>query len=183
MKRLITICALALVSIAATAVPKVYDLVSPDGKFKVAVENGEGITYAVSYDGDLLIDRSEMNMVLADGTIYGGVQKAPKVTRRTVNETLPAITYKKAQVVDNFNEMTLKYKEFSVVFRAYDEGVAYRFVSHSKTPFYVESECAEFNFAEDWNMWVPYVKQHTETLESQYWNSFENEYKYHKVSE
>ena len=183
MKRLITVCAMALVSIAATAVPKVYDLVSPDGKFKVAVENGEGITYTLTYGGDLLIDRSEINMVLVDGTIYGGVQKAPKVARRTVNQTLPAITYKKNQVVDNFNEMTLKYKEFSVVFRAYDEGVAYRFVSHSKTPFYVESECAEFNFAEDWNMWVPYVKQHTETLESQYWNSFENEYKYHKVSE
>ena len=63
MKRLITICALALVSIAATAVPKVYDLVSPDGKFKVAVENGEGITYTLTYGGDLLIDRSEINMV------------------------------------------------------------------------------------------------------------------------
>ena len=48
MKRLITVCALALVSIAAAAAPKVYDLASPDGKFKVAVENGEGITYAVS---------------------------------------------------------------------------------------------------------------------------------------
>ena len=183
MKRLITVCALALVSIAAAAAPKVYDLASPDGKFKVAVENGEGITYAVSYDGDLLIDRSEINMVLTDGTIYGGVQKAPKVTRRTVNETLPAITYKKAQVVDNFNEMTLKYKEFSVVFRAYDEGVAYRFVSHAKAPFRVESECAEFNFAQDWNAWIPYVKQNEETLVTQYFNSFENVYKYHPVSE
>ena len=183
MKRLITVCALALVTVAAMAAPKVYDLASPDGKFKISVENGEGITYTLSYDGDLLVDRSEINMLLTDGTIYGGVQKAPKVTRRTVNQTLPAITYKKAEVVDNFNEMTLKYKEFSVVFRAYNEGMAYRFVSHAKAPFCVESECAEFNFAQDWNAWIPYVKQNEETLVTQYFNSFENVYKYHPVSE
>lgn len=183
MKRLITICALALLTVAAAAAPKVYNLASPDGKLKIAVENGEGVTYTLSYDGDMLIDRSEINMLLTDGTIYGGVQKAPKVTRRTVNQTLPAVTYKKAQVVDNFNEMTLKYKEFSIVFRAYDEGVAYRFVSHAKAPFCVESECAEFNFAQDWNAWIPYVKQNEETLITQYFNSFENIYRYHPVSE
>ena len=183
MRKLITICAMALMSVAAVAAPKTYELASPNGKFKMTVENGEGLTYTVAYDGDLLIDRSEINMLLTDGTIYGGIQKAPKVTRRTVNQTLPAITYKKAQVVDNFNEMTLKYKAYSVVFRAYDEGVAYRFVSHAKAPFKVESECAEFNFAQDWNAWIPYVKQNEETLITQYFNSFENVYKYHPVSE
>ena len=183
MKKLMTVCAMALMSLAAMAAPKTYELASPDGKFKVTVENGEGLTYTLSHDGDLLLDKSEINMLLTDGTIYGGVQKAPKVTRRTVNQTLPAITYKKSQVVDHFNEMTLKYKEYSVVFRAYDEGVAYRFVSHAKAPFKVESECAEFNFAQDWNMWIPYVDQNNETLESQYMNSFEGAYDYHKISE
>lgn len=178
-----TIFVAALTAVSAFAAPKTYDLTSPDGKIKVTVESGEGLTYTLTHGGDLLVDKSEINMLLKDGTIYGGVQKAPKVTRRSVNQTLPAITYKKSQVVDNFNEMTLKYKEYSVVFRAYDEGMAYRFVSHAKAPFFVESECAEFNFAEDWNMWIPYVTQNTETLESQHMNSFENQYVYHKISE
>jgi len=183
MKKLMTIFVAALTAVSAFAAPKTYDLTSPGGKIKVTVESGEGLTYTLTHGGDLLVDKSEINMLLKDGTIYGGVQKAPKVTRRSVNQTLPAITYKKSQVVDNFNEMTLKYKEYSVVFRAYDEGMAYRFVSHAKAPFFVESECAEFNFAEDWNMWIPYVTQNTETLESQHMNSFENQYVYHKISE
>ena len=183
MKKLMTIFVAALMAVSAFAAPKTYDLTSPGGKIKVTVESGEGLTYTLTHGGDLLVDKSEINMLLKDGTIYGGVQKAPKVTRRSVNQTLPAITYKKSQVVDNFNEMTLKYKEYSVVFRAYDEGMAYRFVSHAKAPFFVESECAEFNFAEDWNMWIPYVTQNTETLESQHMNSFENQYVYHKISE
>lgn len=178
-----TIFVAALMAVSAFAAPKTYDLTSPGGKIKVTVESGEGLTYTLTHGGDLLVDKSEINMLLKDGTIYGGVQKAPKVTRRSVNQTLPAITYKKSQVVDNFNEMTLKYKEYSVVFRAYDEGMAYRFVSHAKAPFFVESECAEFNFAEDWNMWIPYVDQNNDTLESQYMNSFEGPYAYHKVSE
>ena len=183
MKKLMTICAAALVALSAVAAPKTYELTSPNGKVKVAVESGEGLSYTLTHGGDLLIDRSEVNMLLTDGTIYGGVQKAPKVTRKTVNQTLPAMTYKKSQVVDNYNEMTLKYKEYSVVFRAYDEGMAYRFVSHAKAPFKVESECAEFNFAQDWNAWIPYVKQNEETLETQLFNSFENTYKYHPLSE
>ena len=183
MKKLMTIFVAALMAVSAFAAPKTYDLTSPGGKIKVTVESGEGLTYTLTHGGDLLVDKSEINMLLKDGTIYGGVQKAPKVTRRSVNQTLPAITYKKSQVVDNFNEMTLKYKEYSVVFRAYDEGMAYRFVSHAKAPFFVESECAEFNFAEDWNMWIPYVDQNNDTLESQYMNSFEGPYAYHKVSE
>ena len=40
MKRLITVCALALVSIAAVAAPKVYDLVSPDGKYEYEAAHG-----------------------------------------------------------------------------------------------------------------------------------------------
>ena len=82
-----------------------------------------------------------------------------------------------------YNEITLKFKKFSVVFRAYDEGMAYRFISNLKTPFKVEQEMARFAFPQDWNMWAAYVTQHTETLESQFYNSFENRYSYTPVSE
>ena len=182
MKRLMTILALALITLGVSAAPKTYELLSPDGKMKVTVENGDGVFYTLSHDGDLLIGKSEINMLLTDGTIYGGVQKAPKVVRRTVNEVLPTHIYKKAEVVDNFNEMTLKYKDFSIVFRAYDEGMAYRFVSNAKAPFEVESECVQFNFPEDWNSWVPYVTSRKDGKVSKYWNSFENTYEYIPVS-
>ena len=95
---------------------------------------------------------------------------------------LGTVVYKKDQVRDHFNEMTLKFKEFSLVFRAYDDGVAYHFLSHSKKPFNVVSEQATFAFAQDWNMWVPYVCQKLETLETQLFNSFENRYEYCPLS-
>lgn len=169
--------------ISAFAAPKDYVLRSPDEKLLVTIETGNGISYTLKHDGDLLLDRSEIGMYMTDGTIFGGYLNVKKASTRTVSETIKAIMYKKAEIKDEFNELTLKFKDFSLIFRAYDDGMAYRFVSHKEEAYNVDYETAEFNFAKDWNMWAAYVCQHTETLESQYYNSFENQYSYTPISE
>lgn len=184
MKRTITIVlSLILAVSSAFAAPKQSILTSPDGKIEVSVNVDGSVSYTVSRDGVQLLAPSTISLTLSDGTVYGGpAAKLQKVTRKSVNNILPAVAYKKAQVPEAYNEMTLKFKQFSLVFRAYDDGVAYRFVSASKTPFIVKEEQAEFTFPQDWNCYVPYVTQNDETLATQFHNSFENQYKYEKVS-
>lgn len=183
MHRLLTTLAAALMVISAFAAPKDYVLRSPDEKLLVTIETGNGISYTLKHDGDLLLDRSEIGMYMTDGTVFGGYLNVKKASTRTVSETIKSIMYKKAEIKDEFNELTLKFKDFSLIFRAYDDGMAYRFVSHKEEAYNVDYETAEFNFAKDWNMWAAYVCQHTETLESQYYNSFENQYSYTPISE
>ena len=183
MHRLLTTLAAALMVISAFAAPKDYVLRSPDEKLLVTIETGNGISYTLKHDGDLLLDRSEIGMYMTDGTVFGGYLNVKKASTRTVSETIKAIMYKKAEIKDEFNELTLKFKDFSLIFRAYDDGMAYRFVSHKEEAYNVDYETAQFNFAKDWNMWAAYVCQHTETLESQYYNSFENQYSYTPISE
>ena len=182
MRRYFTLIATFMFAISAYAAPKTYDLNSPDGKLNVSVKTGEELAYSLVYDGDILLENSPVAMFLTDGTVFGGAQKPVKATRRSVDQAIPTAIYKKSEVKDNFNELTLKFKKFSIVFRAYDEGMAYRFISNVKKPFMVERELAQFAFPEDWNMWVPYVCQRTESLESQMWNSFENRYEYVPLS-
>ena len=177
-----TILAAVLMTVSLNAQPNDYVLASPDGKLQVMVETGDGIHYSLVHDGDLLVGRSEIGMYMTDGSKFGGLEQVKKASTRGVDQTIKAILYKKAEVVDKFNELTLKFKEFSLVFRAYDDGMAYRFVSHKEDPYNVDHEIAEFNFAKDWNMWAAYVAQHTESLESQYYNSFENTYSYTPLS-
>ena len=183
MKRLVLIAAAVFAAFSVSAASKTYELTSPDGKLKVSVEACDGISYTLSHENDLLMDKSPIGMYLTDGTVFGGVQPVRKVSRRYVNQTIPTVVYKKAQVKDEYNELTLDFKKFSVIFRAYDDGMAYRFVSKIKTAYNVEQEMAKFNFAQDWNMWAAYVCQHTETLDSQFYNSFENQYSYTRISE
>ena len=178
-------CALMLCLgvLCQTASAKNYNLTSPDGKLNVDVNIGNNITWSLDHVEDALIVDSPISMTLSDGVVYGDGDKVTKVSRRSVDATLATHVYKKSHVKDAFNEMTLKFKEFSLVFRAYDEGMAYRFVSHSKTAFQVKSEQAVFAFAQDWNMWVPYV-HHLKgfEIEAQLSGTFENLYEYLPLS-
>lgn len=159
-----------------------YRVVSPDGHLSAAVVVGKEISYTVAMDEMQILNPSRVSMTMSDGTVFGADDKVRKVRRASVDQILKPVLYKKSEVRDNYNEMTLDFKEFSLVFRAYDDGVAYRFVSKLKGGFIVSGEQAEFAFCKDWNAFVPYVKQHTQTLESQYYNSFENTYEHHAVS-
>lgn len=160
-----------------------YELSSPDGKLVVKVSSSDDLKWSLTHSGEVLMSDSPIAMHLADGTVFGGGGKVVRTLRRSVDEVHSAPFYKKSQVEDRFNELTVVYRKFSVVFRAYDEGVAYRFVSRLKKPFKVVKETAGFSFPSDWNMWSAYVTQHTETLESQLWNSFENQYTYGPLSQ
>ena len=172
------LAAAALFTVAFTSSAKdgSYKVVSPDGHLSATVVVGKTISYSVSRDAVGLIDASEISMTLSDGIVFGENDKVRKVRKTAVDQVIPTVAYKRSEVRDNYNELSLIFKEFSLVFRAYDEGVAYRFVSSLKKDGKVLSEKARFNFAKDWSAYVPYVAQHLETLESQYWNSFENTY-------
>ncbi len=183
MHKLMTFLAAMLLVTTAWAAPKTYELKSPDGRLKVEIKTGNGICYTLQHDSDLLLQDSYVGLYLTDGTAYGENAKVTGTSKRSVNETIETVMYKKSEVEDAFNELTLKFKAFSLVFRAYDDGMAYRFVSRSKNPFIVKDELAQFNFAQDWNMWAPYVSQRTETLEGQYYNSFESHYTYTPISQ
>lgn len=159
-----------------------FEVVSPDGTLTADICISDGkITYGITKNQTQLVSPSEIAMELSGGA-YDGSVKLLKSRKTSVDLLLDAILYKKSKVRENYNQLTLTFKTFDLVFRAYDAGIAYRFVSKSKAPFKVVSETAEFAFPADWNMYVPYVCQHLETLETQYYNSFENNYEHVALS-
>ena len=168
MKRFALMLSALFLAVGLSAAPKTYELASPDGGLRVSISAGDGISYTLISGKDVLLENSAIGMFTTDGEVFGGVQPVSKSLRKAEAD---------------YNEITLKYKKFSVVFRAYDDGMAYRFISNLKAPFKVEQEMARFAFPQDWNMWAAYVAQHTETLESQFYNSFENRYSYTPLTE
>ena len=154
------------VATAATAAPKDYTLSSPDGGLEVKITADDGISWSLYRDGACLLTPSRISMTLEDGTVYGtGKFRTAKGSD------------------DDNNSLTFKFKECDLVFKAFDDGVAYRFISRSKTPFKVVSEQAEFALPDDWSMYVPYVRDYTDNFETQYFNSFENTYSHIRISE
>ena len=161
-------------ALSAFGANKNIQLMSPDGSLVVDIAAGKGLSYSVYCNGTALLKDSRIAMKLTDGTVYGG-DKLQKFTRTGSDKTFKAIAYKRAEVRDHYNEITLYYKNCNVVFRAYDDCIAYRFISKSKKDFKVKSETAEFNFAGDWNTWAGFSWNGFES-------SFENLYEYSALS-
>ena len=157
---------------------KTYDLKSPDGKIAVRVDVGaDAVTYSISRDGKELIAPSPLSLTLADGRVLGRKASVRKASAKSVDEIIEAPFYKRSAVEDRYNSLTLTFKgDYGIDFRAYDDGVAYRFVSRAKKPFNIVSEQAEYRFPADCAVTVPYVRDHAGNIDAQWRNSFENTY-------
>ncbi len=182
MKKLLLVFIAAL-ALSASLGAKDYVVASPDGSLSVTVSAGSFVTYAVHLDGVLLLKPSRISMTLGDGTVFGGKENF-KMNRRSVDQTCSAQHFKRSEVRDRYNEMVLSTKTYDIVFRAYDDGVAYRFVSKGrKGEITVSQEQVEFAFAADWNLYVPYVARDRSSFEPQFFSSFENTYSHHSLSQ
>ena len=173
--------------LVAFGMQKTWSLSSPDGRIVAEVLVGDGLRYSISRDGTALLAPSRLSMTFDDGTMFGGATDKIRRVKRGSHDVkgIPAMNYKKATVDDVYNFLTLEFKGYNVEFRAFDNGVAYRFVSTAKSgEFTVTDELTEFNFAQDWTAWVPYVKDaEGKTFKQQFVNPFENTYEHIHLSQ
>lgn len=136
--------------IAATGVASFagsYTVVSPDKLITVNVETGKTLTWSVSRNGETVLAPSAIGLDIEGAKVQPGVSpKVKKASRRTVDQILTAeVPTKFSQVRDNYNELTLKMAgDYSVEFRVYDNGAAYRFVTSRPGEMTVNSETADF---------------------------------------
>ena len=152
---------------------KDYTVNSPDGSIGVTVNVADKLLWSVSVDGVQLLCPSEVALILSDGTVYGHKAKVKKALGKSVCQVLDAPIFKRSKVLDKYNELTLRCKEFDLVFRVSDDGAAYRFVT--KKGVTVKEETAEFRFPGNHRSWVPYANEDG-SIEQQMHNSFENHY-------
>ena len=142
---------LLLAAFAASA--HTYDLTSPDGEVKVSVNVSNGgincIEYSVDYGDEKILLPSWIGLEFKDMPLSYVVRN---VQRRSIDQMHTAVVPVKSRyVADKCNELKINFKGgWSVVFRAYDDGVAYRFETAFKNKeVYVTDEIAEYAFAED----------------------------------
>ena len=152
-----TLLSIMLLLCASVLNAKEYQLQSPDGNLVVSIRTGDQLLWRINKKGKTITDFSEASLRLSDGTVYGSGTQFRRPRFRTVDETLVTPIYKRAEVRNVYNEMVLPADGFEVVFRAYDDGVAYRFIT--KSPVTVVSETAGFVFPEDCRLWASYVKE------------------------
>lgn len=134
MMRKLIVCVLMCLTVSAIAVAGNVKVSSPDGSLTVTagVDSGRA-WYQVNRGNELIIGRSSLGFVLKDGDLKDNF-KMGKVVRSAHDETWSQPWGEDAVVRNHYNEMRMTLKEKSgmkrsldVVFRAFDDGVAFRY--------------------------------------------------------
>ena len=160
---------------------KKYTLQSPDKRTNVSITIGNDfLKYSVTQDDVIIINDSPITMELIDGKILGANPIVRNYDSKTVDKLIKAEFYKKEYIEDYYNELVIRFKgNYNVEFRAYNDGVAYRFCTVFPKQITIVREGVFYNFEEDYTAHIPYVNKKRSELDffqKQLFNSFENTY-------
>jgi alpha-glucosidase len=150
---LVSVCSLVQIAKAESS----YDLRSPDNRIEVRIRTAGAIRYDVLLNGTALLE----NSTLALDVDHKKLGIAPKVTAAkpsSHDEVLePVVRQKFAKIRDHYNQLHIDFEGgFAVVFRAYNQGAAYRIeTSLPQAQVTVYGEEANFNFPRNFLVYYP----------------------------
>src|SRR5688572_16023755 len=141
---------------APPAQPPTQVLRSPDESIDVSISVGGPLSYSVRVDGQPLVAPSRLGLRLRNGTVFGRDVELVSANHQTNDTTWENRLGKRRNVRDHHNQLQLLLRErsaagrtFEVVFRAFNDGIAYRYELLSQPgmrDFVLEEELTQFAF-------------------------------------
>lgn len=143
---------------------------SPDGRIELRLGWKGQITYSLYYNSKMIISPSPISMTINDNVVLGKNPVLENAYRSKFNEKiLPPVKEKRAVIIDNYNQIDLKFRgNFGLLFRVYNDGVAYRFYTGYRVPIKVKAEEVTFNFPDNYSAYLGLIKGFHTSFESNY---------------
>lgn len=140
---------------SVTAVAQEYTLHSPDGKTEIRVSVKDSIRYALSYNGKVLLQPATIGVTTSPTP--GGTWKVASTKTSTVSQLLhPVVRQKSAIIADHYDQLQINFKNrTSLQWRAYDNGIAWRWLINNKGAWQVTNETANFALQAKDSAWYP----------------------------
>ncbi len=154
-----------------------YRLSSPDGRTVIKIVIKEDIQFSVIRNGEEIISPSVISMTLNDIGVLGDYAEVEKAIRKTIQqEHFPVVRQKSNLIFEHCNELLIHFLgNFSLTFRAYNEGVAYRFTTKFDENIKVGLEMFTINLPRNYFIYFP--------EEESFFSHNEREYKYQLVGD
>lgn len=173
-KYIFTLCFVFLSLCGQICANRTISLKSPNNKIEVKVSLNDDIHYSVWHSGQKLLDESKIALELSDGIVLGKTPKLIICKTKLFNEKIVSPFYRNQSFTTEYNEANLKFKgNFGIIFRVYNEGVAYRFYTTSKKYLEIKDEVAEFNFDKDYTTYLSHSTNKKEPFAMAFQNIYE----------
>ena len=134
-----------------------YTLRSPDRRIEVRISADDRLSYDVLVNGNPLLQHSFISLKINDAVLGAQPRVKAKKEQSVDREIVCPVPQKSARIRENYNELRLEMEgSYAVVFRAFNEGVAYRLetaLAVNKARIYGEE--MRLNFAGDYNVYYP----------------------------
>ena len=152
-------------------------LLSPSGRIKVQVEVADTLRYSVFLGGQRVNGPNPVALILqhqkALGVGGGSVRQSTITVMDTIINPVP---FKRKKIPNRYRELTLQFKgDYSVQFRAYDDGVAYRFQTRYQDSIVVENEFSRYQFPDNSLVFFPEIQKNPD--QDIFHTSFEEPYR------
>ena len=157
MKNSILLLVTVLCIVVGANAQKTITLVSPDKRTEVTIEYNKHLSYAIKHDGKEIVLPSVIGLQLETGFLPSETDKIIKQSLKTVDaKVIPVIKEKNAEIRDNYNLLSLSFKSgFITEFRAYNNGIAYRFITDQKGDLVIKNEQINFNLPANCKLYFP----------------------------
>jgi alpha-glucosidase len=162
----------------ATSLP--LKLTSPDNQLEITFTiNADGApVYQISFRSHLVIASSSLALDLKQGGWLGRGLQLVTATRGTHDENYPLIAGKMHRARDHYNELFVSLKErdspgrsLDLIFRAYDDGAAFRYRLPAQSGMQtveITAEHSEFRFPTDYSCWAAQFGSFTTNQEQEF---------------
>ena len=154
-----------------------YDLYSPDSSLHLEIGTKEKLSWILYAGNELLTQSSSVDLQLADQKkLSGKLAVASHKYSKSIETITVPVPYRKKAIIDNYNQLELIFKEpFSIQFRIYNDGMAYRIGTSFKDSVIVESENASFELDDKAGVWFAHMDKRQNV--DRFHTSFEAIYK------
>lgn len=136
-------------------------LSSPNGRLKAIISSTPSLSLQITLDDQTLMDKSPIGLSLNNGTEIGQFRVPKSVRPTTLSEEIISPFHRQKSFRSQANELRLRLNNgFGITFRAYDEGVAYRFHYQGKKENVIKNEIAKYRFGNKRKAWLAYSTNH-----------------------
>jgi alpha-glucosidase len=116
------------------ALAQIGPVSSPDGRINLLLSTAGEISWRATLDDSVVIEKASISMTMDNNRVLG-IEPVVKKVQVAAREELfePQVPHRNARIESKFNEMTVDFKDsYQLIFRVYNDGVAYRFRDKSK---------------------------------------------------
>jgi alpha-glucosidase len=163
-----------ILAIIGAPIVSAAELKSPDGRIVVSVSTTGPLKYSVRVNGTPVVNESRLGLRFHGGAEIGDAVSLIREEREHVDTMWTNPLGKHSSVRDNHSELRLFLREngsragdFEVIFRAFDDGIGFRYALPSRNSgnVQIDDELTEFAFTAD-N--VCYAGEHTTVPPEEY---------------